>query len=585
MNEKLHLDKLWLRLVRIHVCLDSTLFRLEILMRQLKLSTKLWRTPLAALLIATFLSSMAWGWQQAAATVAVTPAPTLSAAERAAASLVRADTIRKVTTELAAPDMQGRGTAQPGGERAARYIADRFGKLGLKPLGDNGTYLQGIKFKSSQVMADSSIKAGDAVLKQGVDFVLAPPYTSEQMDATGQLVFVGYGVNSAELKRNDLEGIDVKGKIAVILSGRPQNADEAAWKKAGSAMALARNLITQGAAGIIVANVGSPAQPYKLIAGYLSRRRVQLAGAPAPAFKLPPVILMGDEGLEKLFAGTTATYAQTLAKAQAGEFASRDLNKQASISVRIKTEEAISSNVAAVLEGSDPKLKDQAVIYTAHYDAYGVDTEGRIYPGAADNALGVAMITSIAEAFAKSKERPRRSVIFLAVTGEEYGLLGAEYWVKHPTWPIEKLAANLNYDGIGTEIYGPVKKVVGFGAEYSDLGKMLEDVSKATGVALTPDPMPEEQAFYRSDHFAFVKKGVPALMLLGGPEGEPSGWLARAKKWLETDYHQTTDTVQPNWNWEGPKTSATIGLIIGMRVANNEAMPSWLPGAPFKRGA
>ncbi|HYO92061.1 MAG TPA: M20/M25/M40 family metallo-hydrolase, partial [Pyrinomonadaceae bacterium] len=510
-------------------------------MRQLKLSTNAWRTPLAALLIATFLSSISLGWQQAAATVAVKPASTLSPTEQAAAALVRAETIRKITTELSAPDMQGRGTAQPGGERAARYIADRFSKLGLKPLGDNGTYLQGIRFKSSQVTPDSSIKVGDAVLKQGADFVLVPPYTSELIDTTGQLVFVGYGVNSPDLKRNDLEGIDIKGKIAVIVSGRPQNADEAAWKKAGSSMALARSLVTQGAAGVIIANFGSKAQPYKLIAGYLSRRRVQLADAPVPPAKLPPVILMGEEGLEKLFAGTGSTYAQTLAKAQTGEFASRDLNKQASLSIRIKTEEAVSSNVAAVLEGSDPKLKDQAVVYTAHYDAYGVDAEGRVYPGAADNALGVAMITSIAEAFAKSKERPRRSVIFLAVTGEEYGLLGAEYWVKHPTWPLEKLAANLNYDGIGTEIYGPVKKVVGFGADYSELGKTLGDVLQATCVQLTPDPMPEEQVFLRSDHYAFVQKGIPALMLLGGPEGDASVWIARARKWMETDYHQTTD--------------------------------------------
>ncbi|HEY0319813.1 MAG TPA: M20/M25/M40 family metallo-hydrolase [Pyrinomonadaceae bacterium] len=547
-------------------------------------SISLWRTPLVALLIATFLSSMAPAWQQAAATVAVKSTSSLSETERKTAALVRAETIRKVTTELSAPDMQGRGTAQPGGERAARYIADRFMKLGLKPLGDNGTYLQAIKFKSSQALPDSFIKAGDAVLKQGADFVLAPPYTSDQMDASGQLVFVGYGVKSEELKRNDLEGIDVKGKIVVIMSGRPQNADEAAWKKAGSSMSLARNLVMQGAAGIILANFGSKAQPYKTLADYLSRRRVQLADAPVPPFKLPPIILMGDEGLEKLFAGTGATYAQALAKAQAGEFASRDLNKQASISVRTKSEEAVSSNVVGILEGSDPKLKDQAVVYTAHYDAYGIDAAGRIFPGAADNALGVAMITSIAEAFTKSKEKPRRSIIFLAVTGEEYGLLGAEYWVKHPTWPLEKIAADLNFDGIGTEIYGPVKKVVGFGAEYSDLGKTLEDVLQATGVALTPDPMPEEQAFYRSDHFAFVKKGVPALMLLGGPDGETAVWMARAKKWLETDYHQPTDTVQPNWNWEGPRTSATIGLIIGMRVANAEAMPAWLPGAPFKRG-
>ncbi|MBD0370744.1 MAG: M20/M25/M40 family metallo-hydrolase [Pyrinomonadaceae bacterium] len=552
-------------------------------MKQLKL--KSWRRPLAALLLATFLSSVAFGWQQAATGAAVKTAPTLSAAERAAASLVRAETIRKITTELSAPEMQGRGTAQPGGERAARYIADHFQKLGLKPAGDNGTYLQAIKFKSSQVTPDSSLKAGNAVLKQGADFVLAPPFTSEQMDASGGLVFVGYGVNSQELKRNDFEGIDVKGKIVVILNGRPQNVDEAAWRKAGSTMALARNLIMQGAAGIILANFGTPAQPYKLVANYLSRRRVQLADAPVPPIKLPPILLMSDEGLEKLFADTGSTYAQTVAKAQSGEFASRDLNKQATISVSIKMEEAVSSNVAAVLEGSDPKLKDQAVVYTAHYDAYGIDTQGRIYPGAADNALGVGMITAIAEAFAKSKERPRRSIIFLAVTGEEYGLLGAEYWVKHPTWPIEKIAADLNFDGIGTEIYGPVKRVVGFGAEYSELGKTLEDVLQATGVALTPDPMPEEQAFYRSDHFAFVKKGVPALMLLGGPEGDTAVWIARAKKWLDTDYHQPTDTVQPNWNWEGPRTSATIGLIIGMRVANAEAMPAWLPGAPFKRGA
>jgi Zn-dependent M28 family amino/carboxypeptidase len=549
-------------------------------MRQLKLSTSAWRAPVVALLIATLLSSTVMAGQQASATTAVKATPVLSEKERAAAALVQAETIRKVTTELSAPDMQGRGTAQPGGDRAARYIADRFQKLGLKPLGDAGTYLQAIKFRSSQVTSDSSIKAGDAVLKQGADFVLAPPYGSEQMDAAGQLVFVGYGLNSPDLKRNDVEGIDLKGKIVIILNGRPQNVDEATWKKGGSPIGLARS---QGAAGIIIANAGSRAQPYKLIANYLSRRRVQLADAPAPKPGIP-MILMGDEGMEKLFAGTGTTYAQALEKAQTGEFASKDLNKQASISIRIKAEEGTGSNVAGILEGSDPKLKEQAIVYTAHYDAYGIDTEGRIYPGAADNALGVAMITAIAEAFTKSKERPRRSVIFLAVTGEEYGLLGAEYWVKHPTWPVEKVVADLNFDGIGTEIYGPVKRVVGFGAEYSDLGKTLEDVLQATGVQLTPDPMPEEQAFYRSDHFAFVRKGVPALMLLGAPEGDTAVWMARAKKWLDTDYHQTTDTVQPNWNWEGPKMSATIGLIIGMRVANSEAAPAWLLGAPFKRG-
>jgi Zn-dependent M28 family amino/carboxypeptidase len=496
---------------------------------------------------------------------------------------VRAETIRKVTTELSAPDMQGRGTAQPGGERAARYIADRFSKVGLKPLGDGGTYLQAIKFRSQQVMPGSFIKAGDAVLKQGADFVLAPPYTSDQMDASGQLVFVGYGMTSAELKRNDLEGIDVKGKIVVILNGRPTNADEAAWKKAGSAMTMARNLVTQGAAGIILANIGSKAQPYKVIANYLSRRRVQLADAPAPTFKLPPVILMGDEGLEKLFAGTGATYAQTLAKAQAGEFVSKDLSKQASIQLRIKTEEAVSSNVAGIMEGSDPKLKDQAVIYTAHYDAYGVDADGRIYPGAADNALGVAMITSIAEAFAKSKERPRRSVIFLAVTGEEYGLLGAEYWVKNPTWKIKQLAADLNFDGMGTEIRGPLKKIVGFGAEHSELGALLSQTAAASGAVVVPDPMPEEKSFYRSDHYAFVKRGVPALMLMGAPDVDAKQIIAGVKEYEKTRYHQPSDVITSDWNWEGPTGLARLGLVMGLRLANAEAMPAWLHTSPFNR--
>ncbi len=542
----------------------------------------LWRTTVAALALSLLLTPMTFALQQQTAAGVAASASTLSANERAASALVKAETVREVTTALSAPDMQGRGTMQPGADRAAKYIADRWSKLGLKPLGDAGTYLQAIKFKSSMVLPESTIKAGDVALKLGTDFTVAPPYGAEQTDVSGPLVFAGYGVNSPELKRNDLEGIDVKGKVVVVVGGRPDNVDAAAWQKAGGPGALARNLVQAEAAAIIVANAGTKQTPFKQLVDYLSRRRVQLADGRV-AGKRPPVILISDEGVEKLFAGMDTTYAQALAKARAGEVVSRDLKQTASISLRVKMEEGTSSNVVAVLEGSDPKLKSEAVIYTAHYDAYGIDAAGRIYPGAADNALGVGMITAIAEAFAKAPQKPRRSVIFLAVTGEEYGLLGADYWVKHPTWPIEKLAANLNFDGIGTEIYGPVKRIVGFGAEYSDLGKTLEGVLQATGITLTPDPMPEEQAFYRSDHFAFVQRGVPALMLLGGPEGDPAVWIARARKWLETDYHQTTDTVQPNWNWEGPRASATVGLIIGMRVANNDALPAWLPSAPFKR--
>ncbi|MBD0326421.1 MAG: M28 family peptidase [Pyrinomonadaceae bacterium] len=542
-------------------------------------SVFLWRKLPALLLAFALLTAPAFG--QGAA-VAPKPAATLTAAEREAAARVKTETIREVTTALAAKEMEGRGTAQPGGDRAANYIAERFAKLGLKPLGDGGTFLQAIKFRSSQALPESSFKAGDATLKFGDEFIPAPPYTAEQSDASGGIVFISYGVVSPEMKRDDLAGLDVKGKVVVMLSGRPKNVDEAAWKKVGGGMERGGDLIRRGASALVIAGVGTKEQPFSVISSYLTRRLVSLADAPEIPFKIPPIVLASDAGMEKLFAGTGMTYAQALEKAQNGEAVSRDLNKQATISVRVRKEASTGSNVVGILEGSDPKLKEQAVVYTAHYDAYGIDAQGRIFPGAADNALGVAEILAIAEAFAKSP-KPKRSVIFLAVTGEEHGLLGAEYWVNHPTWPLNKVAANLNFDGIGTEVYAPVKTIVGYGAEYSELGALMEAVTTATGGKTAPDPVPEEKVFTRSDHYAFVKKGVPALMLLGGPEGDAAMWIARAKKWMETDYHQPTDVIRPDWHWDGARTIAVVGLIMGLRLADAEAMPAWLQSSPYKR--
>ena len=536
------------------------------------------------------LSSVTFAWQQGAGSAAVavkTPAATLSLNEKKAAAQVKLETIREVTTTLSSPAFEGRGTGQAGADRAAQYLADRFAKLGLKPAGENGTYLQAIKFKSAQVLAESSVKIGDAALKHGEDYVILPPLTFDQADAAGGLVFAGYGVVSTELNRDDLAGLDLKDKIVIITGGQPDGVEAAAWKRATSPQARGMNIFGHGAVAMIVGNSGTAAQPFPLIANYLSRRRVSLASQPALPFKIPPVLLASDAAIEKAFAGSDMTYAQALAKAKTGAAVSRDLGKTATLSLRIKRDDTTSSNVAGVLEGSDPKLKDEAVVFSAHYDAYGIESDGRIFPGAADNALGVGTITSVAEAltkaFPKPTARPRRSIIFLAVTGEEYGLFGSEYWVQHPTWPLEKVAADINFDGIGTEIYGPVKRVVGFGAEHSDLGVTFEDVAAATGNIVTPDPLPEENAFVRSDHYPFVKKGVPALMLLGGPQGEVAAWIPRAQKWMETDYHSPSDTVKADWDWTGPQTLAQLGMIIGLRVANADAMPAWKTTSPFNK--
>lgn len=537
------------------------------------------------LLVALLSSSSTFAFQGATAPATARTA-TLTSAEKKAADKVKSQTIKELTMKLSSNEFEGRGTAQPGGERAAQYLADQFKKLGLKPAGENGTYLQPIKFRSAEVLPASLVKVGDTALQHGVDYVVVPPYSSESVDVAGGIVFAGFGVVSQELKRDDLAGLDLKGKIVIIANGEPANVDAAAWKRVTSPQTRAFNIISRGAAAMVVANAGTAAQPFSLVANYLSRRRVSLASSSVMNFKIPPVLLTSDAAMEKIFAGTGATYEQTMAKAKAGENVSKDFGKTATIALRFKMEEATGSNVAAVFEGSDPKLKEEAVVYSAHYDAYGVEN-GKIYPGAADNALGTATIVAIAEAFTKAfpkpESRPRRSILFLAVTGEEYGLYGAEHWVRHPTWPLAKVAADINFDGIGTEVYGPVKRIVGFGAEHSDLGKVFEEITVATGNLVTPDPMPEENAFVRSDHYAFVKQGVPALMLLGGPGGDVSVWIPRAKKWMETDYHSTTDTVKPDWDWSGPATTAQVGMLIGLRVANAEQMPAWLPTSPFNK--
>lgn len=246
----------------------------------------------SALLGIMLVSSSALAWQNgavaatAAAPAAKASAP-LTAAERSAVERVKLETIREVTTTLSSKEFEGRGTAQPGADKAARYLADRFAKLGLKPAGDNGTYLQSIKFKSAQVLPESSFKVGDAMLKHGEDYVVLPPYTSELVDLMSGVLFAGFGVVSPELKRDDLAGLDLKDKVVIIVGGQPSGVDAAAWKRATNPQARAMSIFTRGAVGLIVANAGTPAQPFSTIANYLSRRRVNLASAPVPRLRFP----------------------------------------------------------------------------------------------------------------------------------------------------------------------------------------------------------------------------------------------------------------------------------------------------------
>jgi Peptidase family M28 len=534
---------------------------------------------LSVSLAIVFVASTTLGWTQATAPATTR---TLSATERKLVDRINVATIKETVNVLAADEMQGRGTAQPGGDKAAAYLADRFAKLGLKPLGDNNTYLQAIRFKETQVSPETTITVGDKNLKLGPDFFMLPPFSGDE-NVNGGLVFVAYGAALPSLKRNDLAGLDVRGKVVVLREGPPPEMTKEAWSKAQGQINAMRSLISQGAAAIILINKFTEDRPYGESADYLTRRRVELETAPeAPEF-LPPFIAVSEAGAEKLFAGAGITRAEAFAKSEREDFAPIDLKQTATVTVRLKKGKGVGNNVVALLEGSDPKLKAEALVYSAHYDAYGVTADNRIYHGAADNGLGVAEMLAVAEAMSRAATKPRRSVIFIAVTGEEYGGFGSDYWVKNPTWNIKQVAANLNLDGMGTEIYGPVKVLVGYGPEHSTLGGVMNDVAAASGLQVIPDPMPEARAFYRSDHYLFVKRGIPALMILGGPDGPTKTWTDRLKKWSKTDYHQPTDTVRPDWNWSGPRTIASFMLVAGLRIANDENMPSWLPASLFNR--
>jgi hypothetical protein len=532
---------------------------------------------LALLLAILLVTSTTFGLTQSAPA----PARALSATEQQLLDAISVATIKETVNALAADDMQGRGTAQPGGDKAAAYLADRFAKLGLKPLGEKNSYLQPIKFRETQFL-QTTFTAGNETLKSGTDFFVSPPYSGDE-NIKGDLVFVAYGLAAPFLKRNDFAGIDVRGKIVLLRTGPPPEINKDQWKKAHAQSSVMGGLISRGAAAIVIVGQSTETLTFSEVADYLSRRQVEPASEQEYPEFVPPFLSVSEAAADKLFRASGTTRAEAFAKAERDDFTAIDLKQPATITIKLKKSTGISNNVVGLLEGSDPKLKSEALVYSAHYDAYGLSSDNRIYHGAADNALGVAEMLSIAEVLTRAASKPRRSIIFLAVTGEEYGGYGSDYWVKNPTWKIKQVAADLNLDGMGTEIYGPVKALVGYGAEHSTLGSLLNEVAAATGLRVIPDPMPEEKSFYRSDHYFFVKKGVPGIMILGAPDGTTESWVGRLRKWEKTDYHQPTDVVRPDWDWSGPRTVAGVMLLMGVRAANAESMPEWLPSSIFNR--
>ncbi|MBZ9612076.1 M28 family metallopeptidase [Rheinheimera maricola] len=514
---------------------------------------------------------------------------------------------------LASDALAGRDTGSSEHEIASLYIATQLQALGLKPAGDNGSYLQRVPLRKARLAQDSAtftlhVDDTSTALSYPKAFFTGPSMQFAQTEVTAPLVFAGYGLVSKEFGLDDYAGLDVSGKIVVLLTGRP---DSLPSEEAAHLNSLKTRLAAErGAVGIIT--VHTPKQekvrPYATSLLYLntpSMEWLQSDGVPADSYpNLKGGAYMHHDAAAALFTKAPVKLAELFSQLDNAKGPSGfELGVSATLSRSSSHEDISSPNVIAVLEGSDPLLKDEYVVVTAHSDHIGYSNDLRnadkINNGAMDNAAGVAILLETARLFAQLPEKPKRSILFVVVTGEEKGLLGADYFANNPTRPIDKLVANVNLD-MPVLLY-PFADMIAFGANHSSLGKVVEQAAAKEGIALSADPMPEQAIFTRSDHYTLVKKGVPAVFLMTGFKSKDPNQDG-GKVWssfFAKHYHKPSDDI-PSLikdygaiRYDAGAIFADINFNIALDVANTQQRPYWLKdsffngvfGQPYNREA
>jgi Zn-dependent M28 family amino/carboxypeptidase len=512
------------------------------------------------------------------------------------------DALLAHTKTLSSDEFEGRAPGSKGEALSVTYLADQFKKVGLKPGNTDGTYFQKVPLvgitptPASLVFSKSGHKGAQQTLKWKDDVVAWTKHVADSavLD-NSELVFVGYGVVAPEFDWDDYKGLDVKGKTLVMLVNDPPVPDPAnpdqldAKTFGGKAMTYYGRWTykfeigaQKGAAGVLIVHETGPA-------GY-GFNVVQ--GKTGEQFDLvTPDKNMGRPAIE---AWITLDQAKTLLqssgqdfdalkkKAATREFKPVPLGATASMTIKNTLRTIDSRNVIAKLEGSDPKLKDEYVVYTAHWDHFGKNADG-IFHGAEDDGLGCAALVEVARAFTKLPAPPRRSILFLAVTAEEQGLLGSEYYSVTPLYPLAKTVADINMDSWNTHGRTKDMTIVGYGN--SDLDDYARDAAAEQGRVVHGDAEPEKGFYYRSDHFNFAKQGVPALDPDGGVDyiGKPPEYAAQVRKeWTEKRYHTPLDVVLPDWDLNGAREDLRVLFAVGQRVAQADKFPEWKAGNEFK---
>lgn len=492
---------------------------------------------------------------------------------------------------LADDRLEGRDTGSPGHKIAAEYVAGQFLKLGLKPAGTDG-YFQPIKFVSRRIdESRSSLELlgskGAERLEFGKDAIVSMRVEpAKSVDA--EVVFVGHGLSIPELEIDDFRGVDVKGKLAMVLRGAPTKVPGALAAHSQSEGERAKSLRKAGAIGLIICfDPKILDAPWERLASARTMPSMSIAD---PAFNetqgLSFAMTVSPEGAEKLLAGSGKTFAEILKTADADKPLPKfTLPRRLEAKVAFDTASAVSQNVAAVLPGADPQLKDEYVVLSAHLDHVGKGAPingDAIYNGAMDNASGVASLLDVAAALKDQGAHPRRSILFVAVTGEEKGLLGSRYFASRPTTPKNAIVGDINLD-MFLPLF-PLKSLIVFGLEESDLGDDITAAAKSEGLEILPDPFPKRNVFIRSDQYSFIREGVPALFpKVGHKVGSPEE--AKTLAWLKERYHAPSDDLsQPVDKAAAGAFDALLAKVL-IRIADRDQRPRWRESSFFKRFA
>jgi len=513
----------------------------------------------------------------------------------AAFQKIDAERIRAHVRFLSHDLLEGRGTGQRGGDIAAEYIATQFALDGLKPAGDNGTYMQKVPMVGTMLAPETRFsfvpaKGSPRDLKFLSEYTAYDETQQTESNVNADIIYVGYGIQAPEYQWDDYKGVDVKGKVLLMLVNEPPSDDVKFFK--GKALTYYGRWVykyeqaaRKGAVGaILIHKTDMASYPWDVVRNSDSGEKsyLKLDGSP----KLQVASWIHLDAAKALAALAGLDLDRMMADARSRDFRPVALAVKLQAHMVSKVRPFESNNVVAMLPGSDPKLRAEAVMYTAHYDHLGIRPEmpgDNIYNGADDNASGCGVLLELAHAYGTAAQPPRRSILFASVTAEEQGLLGSEYLGKHPPIPAGKIALDLNYDDIPP--LGSPEEVEVSGSERTTFYPMVQALAQEFRLAIRPDSHPEAGHYYRSDHFSLARVGIPAFSINEGVKykGHDAAWgLEKANEYTEKHYHQPSDEYHPEMDFTGPAVMARFGFALGWEAASAPKVVGWEKGDEFE---